>query len=122
MKKVWILERFFTPDDLKQQIAFSEAYVQKCEKDYPEHVMAAKEMLESARRVYRNNPEGHWVGMEGKSVYSIFCRVAKQSLRITPDAKYRVVTAEIADDAKYWLGYVNPIVNEGVLRYLRATA
>ena len=121
MKKVWILERFVTTEELKDYVVMAESYVEKCEKDHPDRVNDAKNLLESSKQTLENNPNGQWIGMEGKSIYRIFCRVAKDCIRNAPKYLYRVVTAEIPDDAKYWIGYKNPIVNEGVLKYLKAT-
>ena len=66
-------------------------------------------------------PDGRWYGFEGKVIYRQFCDVAKAAIRRNPEGKFRVVEAEIEDDAKTWNGYKMTKVNDGVLRYLMAT-
>ena len=121
MKKVWVLERFSTADELRAGVESAKEYVKKCEDQFPEHLKSAEDRLTYAIETCHNNPEGFWVGWEGKTDYKVFCRVAKDALRRDRKASYRVVSAELKDDAKTWLGYVNSVVNEGVMRYLYAT-
>lgn len=77
--------------------------------------------VENYKKQIEANPNGRWIGFDGKSIYSVFCNVAKETIRMFPDSKFRVVEGEIEDDAKYWPGYKFVKENEGVLRYLMAT-
>ena len=68
------------------------------------------------------NPKGMWLGWEGKISYRQFCEVAKSSLRRAPSSyKFRVIEAEIENNAKYWGGYKCVKENDAVLRYLMST-
>lgn len=82
MKKVWILEKLYTPEETKKSITKME------------------EMLKDIR----NNPEAT---AEGISCMENTLSTLKQRLADFPEG--------------YWLGYQNPNINEGVLRYLMAT-
>lgn len=123
MKKVWILEKFASAEELAKTQADMEEMLEavkaddKSEIDIPSVEMAVakhKEMMLA-------NPDGRWYGFEGKIIYRQFCDVAKAAIRRNPDGKFRVVEAEIDDDANYWTGYKMTKVNDGVLRYLMAT-
>ena len=120
MAKVWILERFYSREWLLDKCA--EYY--KLGRDNADN----RELFETITKVYdtfakdlEENPDGMWCGFEGKTNYKQFCYCAKGAIRRNKGVKFRVVRAEIADDAKFWLGYKNPVVNENVLRYLYAT-
>ena len=121
MKKVWILEKFAsheemvkTYNNLKEMLEIAK---QKDELD----IVTIERSLTLYENAMNENPDGHWYGFEGKIIYRQFCDVAKAALRRNPEGKFRVVEGEIEDDAKYWNGYTVTKVNDGVLRYLMAT-
>ena len=124
MKKVWILEKLYLPEETKKSISDMEKVLE----DLPNNPAATEEVINSMKNtifVLKQKlvdfPEGYWLGFEGKIIYSQFCSVAKAAINRNPEVTFRVVTAEIEDNAKYWPGYQNLKVNEGVLRYLMAT-
>lgn len=107
MKKVWILEGFITPELMKQWL------------DDDKKLLETKKRL---RRAIEQYPDGYWSGYQGNVIYRQFCEVAREMLRNMKNRmKFRVVTAEIEDNAKYWTEYRNPVENAEVLRYLMAT-
>lgn len=122
MKKVWILESFIgkdqmkqSEDDVKAMVAFYE------EKGDQESVETCRKLLESVQKKHSENPDGYWLGYQGKTNYKAFCYESKQTMRNLKGRKFRVLKAEIEDSADTWSGYVNGVENEGVLRYLYAT-
>lgn len=119
MKKVWILEKFATAEEQAKSYENLKAMMEMAET--PEQVAAVEMTIANYEKVMNENPDGRWYGFEGKVIYRQFCDVAKAAIRRNPDGKFRVVEAEIEDDAKYWNGYKMTKVNEGVLRYLMAT-
>ena len=121
MKKVWILEKFNTPEDLAKDIVVMEEYLQNSLKDSPKYVSTCDDLVAKAKKRLEEHPEGLWSGVEGKTIYDQFCIVAKAAIKRSPEANYRVVQAQINDDAQYWVGYTDGVVNEGVLKYLLAT-
>lgn len=123
MKKVWILEGLVTPDKTKKSIAEVEEWKQEMASlDNHDGVEACERTIASLKKKIELFPDGYWLGYQGKTIYSQFCECAKETLKNMKDKmQFRVVKAEIADDAKQWTNYVNPVENEGVLRYLMAT-
>lgn len=124
MKKVWILEKLYKPEETLKSISDMEEILRTAPKNpaaTEEGLEMVKKAISSLQQKLEDYPEGYWLGFEGKTVYSQFCSVAKAALRRHPTATFRVVKAEIEDDAQFWPGYKNPQVNEGVLRYLMAT-
>ena len=125
MKNVWILERWITREEMEQSIREMEKMLADCEANRPEAVDTAKELLAYNRKDLENNPDGRWLGYQGKSIYRQFCECAKETMRYfcgkNRNEKFRVVKAEIPDDAKYWTGYKNPVENDRVMAYLWAT-
>ena len=123
MKKVWILEKFYTHEEMVQNFEEMKAMVEEQKKDETEPADRDKldRFIEKFRIRIEENPNGRWGGFEGKSIYYQFCDVAKAAIRRNPNAKFRVVEGEIPDDAKFWTGYKFVKENEGVLRYLMAT-
>lgn len=120
MKKVWILEKFEDVATMQEHLA---DYKEMAKRDNlaPEHVACLSDLIAKQEARIAQYPDGHWYGFEGKIIYRQFCDCAKAAIRRNPDGKFRVVEAEIEDDAKYWPGYKNAKVNEGVFRYLMAT-
>lgn len=124
MKKVWILEKFEsheamleTYEKMKDMVEFA-----KSKDDCTDNVIS--ELNASTAKYAQcivDNPDGMWLGFEGKVIYRQFCDVAKAAIRRNPETKFRVVEGEIEDGAKYWFGYKVTKVNDGVYRYLMAT-
>lgn len=124
MKKVWILEKFATAEEeIKHYNDFKELLetAKKNNNMTEEQISQFNESLANFKKIVDENPNGRWYGFEGKTIYRQFCDVAKAAIRRNPDGKFRVVEAEIDDDAQYWTGYKFIKVNEGVYRYLMAT-
>lgn len=125
MKKVWILERFYTREDLEKGLQSAqeiyESELAKADRDM-KIVNAFDDAVLALKREIEENPDGAWGGIEGKTNYAQFCEVAKDALRRAKDgASYRVVQAQIPDTANQWWGYQKPVVNDRVYRYLMAT-
>lgn len=125
MKKVWILELFYTREDLEKELHFAqeiyEKELTKADRDM-KIINAFDNVVTVLKRQIEENPDGMWGGIEGKTNYAQFCNVAKDALRRAEEgASYRVVQAQIPDTATQWWGYQKPVVNDGVYRYLMAT-
>lgn len=128
MKKVWILEKFENHEemlkileDMKDMVEFT-----KSKDDCTDEVISAMNASVARYTQYiADNPDGVWIGLEGKTIYRQFCDVAKAAIRrnrkMNPEIKFRVVEGEIEDGTEYWLGYKMTKVNDGVYRYLMAT-
>lgn len=121
MKKVWILERFITREEMEESlqdiINMREASEDvKLQSTYEEWVKSYVKKME-------DHPEGYWLGSVGKSVYKDFCWEAKESLRYWKgrNKDFRVVEGEIKDSDKYWTNYIPVKINTGVMKYLLAT-
>ena len=124
MKKVWILEKLYLPEETKQSITEMEEMLENLRNNPEapaEGISCMENTISTLKQRLADFPEGYWLGFEGKVIYRQFCQVAKAAINRNPGCTFRVVSAEIADDAKFWLGYQNPTVNEGVLKYLMAT-
>lgn len=124
MKKVWILEKLYLPEETKKSIIEMEEALDiiRNNPEAPvEGISCMENTISTLKQRLADFPDGYWLGFEGKVIYRQFCQVAKDAINRNPDFTFRVVSAEIADDAKSWMGYQNPTVNEGVLRYLMAT-
>lgn len=118
MKKVWILEKFASREEMEKSMADINEMMTRATTD--EQVDACKMMADNYKKLLDKNPDGRWYGFEGKIVYKQFCHCAIEAIRRNPEGKFRVVEGEIADDAQMWPGYKFVKVNEGVLRYLYA--
>ena len=119
MKKVWILEKFASREEMENSLSSINAILESAKDE--NQINACKQMVESYKKLIDENPEGRWYGFEGKIIYNQFVVTAREAIRRNPDGKFRVVEAEISDDATMWPGYKFVKVNEGVLRYLIAT-
>lgn len=120
MKKVWILESFIGEEEMKKSEQDVKDMIAFYEGD-DEAVKTCKELLANVEKKHRENPNGYWLGYQGKTNYKVFCDESRGTMRNLKDRKFRVLKAEIADDADTWSGYVNGVENDGVLRYLYAT-
>ena len=123
MKKVWILEKFESNEMMVKTLGELEQMFEESKGNLNEKgIESMNRTIASRKKMIEENPEGMWIGWEGKSIYRQFCDVAKAELRRANKSwKFRVVEGEIEDDAQYWCGYKFVKENEGVLRYLMAT-
>lgn len=123
MKKVWILEKFESNEVMVKTLGELEQMFEENKGDFDEKdIESMNQTIASYKKRIEENPEGMWIGCEGKSIYRQFCDVAKAALRRADKSwKFRVVEGEIEDNAQYWCGYKFVKENEGVLRYLMAT-
>ena len=123
MKKVWILEKFETNEDMVKTLSSLEQALEENRDKLDEEQM--NRVICHHKKMIDENPEGMWIGWEGKTIYRQFCDVARDSLRrankLHKSCKFRVIEAEIEDNAQYWSNYKFIKENEGVLRYLMAT-
>lgn len=131
MKKVWILEKYTSKKEMESQIpGMHELTKFAKESGSPESVIQQfEEAAEKFAAKVAALPDdgGEWGGWEGKTNYKTFCYTAREA--IIRDKKrygkqkhqFRVVEAEIEDDAESWLHYNFIRVNDGVTRYLYAT-
>ena len=123
MKKVWILEKFESNEMMVKTLSNFEQMLEESKGELDEKgIESMNQIIASHKKMIEENPEGMWIGCEGKSIYRQFCDVAKAELRRADKSlKFRVVEGEIEDNAQYWCGYKFVKENEGVLRYLMAT-
>ena len=123
MKKVWILEKFESNEMMVKTLGELEQMFEESKGNLDEKgIESMNQTIASYKKMIEENPEGMWIGWEGKSIYHQFCDVAKAALRRADKSwKFRVVEGEIEDNARYWRGYKFVKENEGVLRYLMAT-
>lgn len=123
MKNVWILERFVPTEETKKSIADMMEMMEGCTEE--KILSTCKELVTNLEKKQQENSDGYWLGYVGKSNYKDFCYCAKDFMRRHRNdlvkTGIRVVKAQIADGAKYWTGYRNAVVNEGVTKYLYAT-
>ena len=123
MKKVWILEKFESNEMIVKTLGELEQMFEESKGNLDEKsIESMNQTIASYKKRIEENPEGMWIGWEGKSIYRQFCDVAKAALRRADKSwKFRVVEGEIEDNAQYWCSYKFVKENEGVLRYLMAT-
>ena len=123
MKKVWILEKFASSEEMYETYERMKEMVENAKNSEmtEEQITSLEKAAICYEETMAKNPEGRWYGFEGKIYYRQFCDVAKAAIRRNPEGKFRVVEGEIEDDAKYWTAYKMTKVNDGVLRYLMAT-
>ena len=123
MKNVWILERFIPTDETVKHIEELKQILAGA--DTEENRETANKLISNLENQLSEYPNGYWLGYVGKSNYKDFCWEAKNFMQRHEDdllkTGIRAVKAQIEDNAKYWPGYVNPIINDGVTRYLYAT-
>lgn len=124
--KVWILEGFIDAAHMQETLKQNEQMLEWAkETRSPEDVKMAKQMLDAYKKTIAENPDGYWLGYEGKIDYKTFCRMAQETLRWGKEngMRFRVLKADLRDEkAKSWMNnYENGVENAGVLRYLYAT-
>lgn len=120
--KVWVLEKFASPTEMiKTLIDIIEMVESSRSSCSVEDSQKLDEGLDQFENKIEENPSGFWSGFEGKTSYKRFCNVAKDAIERNPNAKFRVVEAEIDDNATTWTSYRLVSVNDKVLKYLRAT-
>lgn len=120
MKKVWILEKFESLEDMENMLAKTKAMADFCSNDAEAGKVCAQ-MIDAMEKKIQNNPDGYWGGFEGKVDYKQFVECAKAAIQRNLGVKFRVVEGLIEDSATMWPGYKTVKVNDGVLRYLMAT-
>ena len=123
MKKVWILEKFESNEAMVKTLSELEQMFKENKGNFDKKdIELMNRTIASYKKKIEENPEGIWIGWEGKSNYRQFCDVAKAALRRADKSwKFRVVEGEIEDNAQHWCDYKFVKENEGVLRYLMAT-
>lgn len=123
MKTVWVLERFVSVEETEASIVdLKEMLAEDTDNDTRQATQRAIAKLEA-----RLAEGGYWLGYVGRSNYKDWCWDAKDFIRRHRGTEFgkaplRVVKAQIPDNSRTWVGYTNAVVNEGVLRYLYATA
>lgn len=123
-KKVWILERWTTLEDLQSSLNEISAQYDKAvaENADPKIIYALEDAKLVFEREIKENPEGRWYGIDGATIYNQFCDEARMSLIADKDKhNHRVVRADIPKTATQWWGYTNPVENPRILAYLQAT-
>ena len=126
MKNVWVLEKYITVEEMKKSL-MDLFEMRRAQEGNDENIALCDQMIEAQQKKVDENPDGYWLGYEGKTIYKQFCSCAADFMRRhreevkSGDWKLRVVKAEIEDNATMWPGYVNGVENEGVLKYLLAT-
>lgn len=124
--KVWILEAFASKEKMEADLAkFKEMRDETKKDEAQKHLWDTADMIvDTHEKLLAEYPDGHWYGIDGKIKYKHFCESARQAINRNKGKgmKFRVMEAEIADHAETWVGYRNAVENEGVLKYLLATA
>lgn len=119
MIRVWILERFVPVEETKAHIAEIKEIAKTCA---GETLETANNILETLQEKLRDYPEGYWCGYVGKANYKHFCQEALDFMKRNRNGLtltgVRVVEAQIENDAKYWVGYKNPVVSVALTHYL----
>ena len=123
MKKVWILERFVSHEEMVKHNEKNKKMVELAEVngESSEVIASLNDFVNNYEKIISNNPDGYWYGFEGELKYSDFCCSAKNVIRQYPNDKFRVVEGKIKDGAKFWTGYELVKVNNSVLYYLMAS-
>lgn len=123
MKKVWILEKFESNEAMVKTLGELERIFEESKSNLDEKgIKSMNQTINSYKKKIEENPDGMWIGWEGKTIYYQFCDVAKAALRRADKSwKFRVIEGEVDDNAKYWCDYKFVKENKGILRYLRAT-
>ena len=116
--KCWILEGFVTREKMIENIEMIKGLEAKDDVQRE----AKEQVLDANIKRLEENPNGYWLGYQGKTRYYQFCDCAKETLRNMKDKMtFRVVEAEIDDKSKTWIGYKVIKENPGVMKFLMAT-
>lgn len=129
MKKVWILEKWLSPEAMERSLndmkEIADNIAMEAELNHSQRSNVIQEMYDSVHKLemkHSENPDGYWCGWQGKIHYKSFCEYAKQSLRLAkPGDRFRVIEGMIKDTDETWAGYIPVKENPGVLKYLYAT-
>ena len=108
MKKVWILEKFASREEMLNSQVRNRAMTEmaKASGNYTEEqIEYLEDFAASYDKVVESNPNGRWYGFEGKANYKQFCDCAKEAIRRNPDGIFRIVEGEIPDNSNMWIGY-----------------
>lgn len=117
--KVWILERYYTPEECLETAKKFEEILSEYKGGYdPYGVELIQAKIEESKKRYRSG-EGRWAGFEGKTNYKAFIQVAQEAILRNKGVEFRVVEGEIDPGADTWIGYKTVKVNEGVMKYLK---
>lgn len=120
MKKVWILQRWETVDEMKEAYNDIKDIIAGC--DDLELVSQWERVATNCLEIIKNSPNGKWQDVIGRSIYRQFCDVAHEEMSRRKNEKWRVVEGVIEVDATTWVGYKFTKENDGILRYLYATS
>ena len=118
MKKVWILEGLYTKDEMLSTIKEYTELRDSGQFTDSEHIDALNKAISRITEALNENPNGKWLGYQGKIIWKQFCECALETMTYLKHKKFRVVEALIPDDATNWNGYTVVRENEGALRYL----
>lgn len=120
MQKIWILECLYTPEEMQKDLALYEKMLDTDDiKNNEESLELTKKMLENTKQMIAENPNGKWIGHQGKIIYRQFCECALETMGYFKNKKqYRVVEALIEENSRYWLNYEVVKENPGVLKCL----
>lgn len=122
MMKIWVLESFVNADSQNNTVEEFKGFLADAVKESNEELIEClKKAIDHCEKFNLANPDGHWSGIMSKKNYKNFCYEAKDTMRRHKDWQFRVVKAEIEDNATTWVGYTNAVVNDGVLKYFYAT-
>lgn len=123
MKKVWILEKFVSNEKMVKTLNEMEQMLEENLANFDKKgIESMNKTINSYKKRVEENPSGEWVGYQGKSIYRQFCDVARDEIRrADKSCKFRVIEAQIDDNAQYWSDYKLIKENEEVLHYLMAT-
>lgn len=121
MKKVWILERYYTPEECLETANNLKEIIEQIKSEgnvVEEEIHKIEESVKNLKELYSNR-KGKWVGFEGKCNYEAFIQVAKEAMLRNKNVEFRVVEGEINDNSTYWKGYKVKRINVRVMKYLR---
>ena len=119
MKKVWILEKWVSREDIEEFVKLYRNMLNENPDLDAVNTVADKYEADLADPNYN----GYWNGYVGRVKYTEFCIDARNYIarHRNSNDKLRVVTAYINDNATTWVGYKNAVENEDVFKYLYAT-
>lgn len=123
MKKVWVLEKRATIDELKKELFNMIDLLDNTSAEERSKLNVAGTLCELEEKI-EDNPHGVFHALFGRESYRQFCNDAKDYIenhQPSTRADYHVIVGEVPDEAQTWIGF-NPVERkEGVERYLFAT-